>query len=277
MEIRDILCVVDHTVPSENGFRYAANLARFHDANLFVLCPVPAIPSMLYVASQFNHEWLNILVDQLKSEEQRMFDDYTGIAMESGVDFEWWSEQGEPEDTIVRYSRLVDFVVVSVAGEEGHLAGTSSSPGGILLDSAAPMLMTPASAAELPPPRRVMIAWDGSTTAARSMKSALPLLRAADAVRVITIDGAEEKAEKDKDGRLNIVNYLERHGVSARADRVANSRNDEYKTLVEQVSENRCDLIVMGAYGHNRLKEIVLGGMTRKILQRLPVPVFMTR
>ena len=120
----------------------------------------------------------------------------------------------------------------------------------------------------------VLVAWNGSREAGRAMQDALPLLTMSAAVSLLLVD-----PEEDADIELaeDLVGHLERHGLHAnmRVIRHEISTLSVSDTLLAQVAELEADLLVMGAYGHSRLREMILGGVTRDILRDMNVPVLM--
>ena len=121
--------------------------------------------------------------------------------------------------------------------------------------------------------RRILIAWDGSAKAARAVADALPLLRAAEAVEVVSVSG--EKELPDTITGADIAPHLSRHDVAVSVRNVAAPQGDVAAALRNQVAASRADMIVMGGYVHSRLREMVFGGVTQSLLKESPVPLFM--
>jgi len=116
---------------------------------------------------------------------------------------------------------------------------------------------------------RIVLAWDGSVQAARAVGAALPFLRLAQQVTVTTAGEADRRVPAEA-----LLAYLARHEVRAQSESFASAAGVG-KGLVEQAARLRADLLVMGAYGHSRLRELVLGGVTRQVLVDAALPVFM--
>jgi len=119
---------------------------------------------------------------------------------------------------------------------------------------------------------RVLVAWNGSREAVRAVNDAMPLLEKARHVEVLTIDPGKD--DGDIPG-ADICQYLARHGVNAEAAS-AKSQGSTTETLLTYARDNSASLVVMGAYGHSRLREFVLGGATYNMLQHSYVPVLMS-
>jgi len=122
---------------------------------------------------------------------------------------------------------------------------------------------------------RISICWDGSGPAARAIADAIPLLARAKAIDIVVVTG-----ERDKSGELtgtNMRRHLARHGIETEIKHITTAAGGPQNSILAQVAESGADFIVMGGYGHSRLREFILGGVTRSILKAMPVPVLMSR
>jgi nucleotide-binding universal stress UspA family protein len=131
---------------------------------------------------------------------------------------------------------------------------------------------------QTPPPlgKHVIVAWNVSREAARAANDALPFLVAADRVDVMCVNASSAKeGDADLPG-ADLCLHLARHGVKAEAHSLAASDVDTGNLLLSRAADRGADLIVMGAYGHARWREVVLGGVTRELLGQMTVPVFMS-
>lgn len=165
---------------------------------------------------------------------------------------------------IVMRSRFADVVVVPASDSEdvGHLAEA------LIFESGRPVLLLPEKI-ERPIPtsfKRVAVAWDRSRAAARAITDSLPLLRLADNIRVFTVVDEKPAAQSVTGARL--IGYLERHGLQATFDKVNLAGRSVGDAIETYVAEQAIDLLVMGGYGHSRMAEFILGGVTRSILAK---------
>jgi nucleotide-binding universal stress UspA family protein len=143
----------------------------------------------------------------------------------------------------------------------------------VLFESGRPVVVVPA-ACQTFAARRILVAWDGSGRAARALHDAMPLLRAAEAVEVVSVVG-----EKDLSTAVpgaEVAPHLARHGVNATVKDLVAKQGDVAETLRSQAGLFRADLIVMGAFAHSWIREMVLGGVTQSLLKESPVPLFMS-
>jgi nucleotide-binding universal stress UspA family protein len=142
-----------------------------------------------------------------------------------------------------------------------------------LFDSGRPILIVPyiQQSASL---ERVMVCWDGSRSAARAIGDAMPFMNRAKAVDIITVSG--EPAKSHELPGVDIAQHLARHGLKVELERQVVRDIDVTNTILSRAADKGTDLIVMGGYGHSRLREFVLGGATRGILSSMTVPVLMS-
>ncbi len=175
---------------------------------------------------------------------------------------------GSEVDEVLRFGRLSDLTVVArpSAEEEGGLTTTFDAA---LFDSGRPMLLVPnLPTADLG--TTVAIAWNRSREAARAVGAALPLLKAAGKVVILTARDSGGEAEPSE-----LAAYLALHGVNARTWAFVPGPGSLGGALLEEAGKAGANLLVMGAYGHSRLREMVLGGVTRSILADAELPVFL--
>jgi nucleotide-binding universal stress UspA family protein len=121
---------------------------------------------------------------------------------------------------------------------------------------------------------RILICWDGSRPAARAIADALPLLVRAKAIEILVV-----ASERDKSGELtgtNMHRHLGRHGIAAEIKRIAAGGVDVAATILSHAADSGAQFMVLGGYGHSRLREFILGGVTRNILAAMTVPVLMS-
>jgi nucleotide-binding universal stress UspA family protein len=143
-----------------------------------------------------------------------------------------------------------------------------------LFDSGRPMLVVPYIQRDGLRLDRILLCWDGSRSAARAAGDALPFLRRAKVVEVVTV--ASEPAKSDEMPGADIAQHLTRHGVTVELKRIVTAENDVASTVLSHAADSSADFLVMGGYGHSRLREFVLGGVTREILTSMTVPTLMS-
>jgi nucleotide-binding universal stress UspA family protein len=119
-----------------------------------------------------------------------------------------------------------------------------------------------------------VVAWDGSRPAARAVADALPFLERAKTVRVLTILNEKELSSESPAAELS--RYLERRGIDATPDCIDASGRRIGEILSSYLTSNQADLLVMGAYGHSRVREFILGGATRSMIIKPPLPILLS-
>jgi nucleotide-binding universal stress UspA family protein len=122
-----------------------------------------------------------------------------------------------------------------------------------------------------------MVAWDSRIEASNAVSHALSLLAAADDVHVVLVDPLEGESGQGAEPGADLAAYLARHGVKVTVDRVSRQGRTVAATLRQHAIDTSADLLVMGGYGHSRLRERIFGGVTRTMIDELPLPVLMAR
>jgi len=176
-------------------------------------------------------------------------------------------------DHVARRARTRDLCLVPLAGPyDGQVEVVE----GVIFDSGRPALVFRAGEANLPParPARVVIAWDASQWAARAMAEAMPILSLAQEIQVLTI--LNEKPDAAAGITRDAVRHLEAHGLAARGVEVDCLGAPVGAVLDDYLAQQQPDLLVMGAYGHSRLREFILGGATEHVLRKPKVPLFLS-
>jgi nucleotide-binding universal stress UspA family protein len=145
---------------------------------------------------------------------------------------------------------------------------------GAIFDSGRPVIVVPYIQTTPFKLDRVMICWDNSRPAARAIADAMPLLGLARSTEVVTV--VEDALNEDEPDRADIGQHLTRHGLSVNINRIVREKIDVASALLSHAADSGADLIVMGAYGHSRLREFILGGVTQSMLRSMTVPVLMS-
>ena len=175
--------------------------------------------------------------------------------------------------TFGRLTRRFDLSVVAQA-EPGKLPARELIIEAALFESGRPVLVVPYIQQEGLKLDRVMVCWDGSRSAARAVADAMPLLARAKAVEAVVVTG--EQAKSSEIAGADIAHHLARHGLKVELREIAAGDLDTTNTILSHAADAGSDLIVMGGYGHSRLREFVLGGVTRGLLASMTVPTLMS-
>lgn len=182
---------------------------------------------------------------------------------------------GMVTDLVATHARFADLVILAAPYEASVTESAAAVMEAALFNARVPVLIVPTQAvAPVLPPRRIVLAWDQSAEALAATRAALPFLKAADQVVITVIDPGAHGPERSDPGGL-LCQMLVRHGVPAEVSVLAKTLPRVSEVLARQVADLNADMLVMGAYGHSRLREAILGGATRDTLESSRVPVLM--
>lgn len=174
--------------------------------------------------------------------------------------------------SVIASARLHDLAIV-LQPEPERQTFDNVMPQEILFESGGPVLFVPYVHKGPLEAKRIGIAWDGSRLAARALREAAPLLKRAQAITIISINESETPAEASAKA---VSIYLARYGATVRVQQMDADRADIQPSILSIAADDGLDLIVMGGYGHSRLQERILGGVTRDMIQSMTVPTLMS-
>jgi nucleotide-binding universal stress UspA family protein len=224
-------------------------------------------------------EFLQATADMNKERSKKLEGLFRGRLEAAGQPFEWRgleSFSGDSALSGISSARCADLVVAAQRNPDAD-SDTSTDIDTLLYDAGRPVLVVPHAGPSLSSYNRILIAWNGSREAARAAFDALPFIIEAEQVEILVIDPPED-LEADADaGGAEIATALARHGAN-----VAVAMEESDGRAVDDVIQDRvgaigADLLVMGAYSHSWLRELLFGGITRTVLQSMPVATFMSR
>jgi nucleotide-binding universal stress UspA family protein len=178
-------------------------------------------------------------------------------------------------DTVIDHGRYADLIIVPQVNRDSNEGVELDFDERVVMESGRPVLVLPQG----PVPKkisRVIAGWNGTRESARAVFDALPFLKRASEVRVIWVD---PQRDRDNSGSLpgaEIATVLSRHDVKVTAEPLPTSGMNAGEALLQKARDNGADLLVMGAYGHSRMREFVFGGATRHVLRNATIPVLMS-
>ena len=178
---------------------------------------------------------------------------------------------GREEDLVAQQARLADLTVVPHP-EAGEDVSSSDALHAVLFDSGRPVLLAPQVAPKTVG-TRVCLGWNGTAESASAVAAALPWLRRAEAVRILSAEGYQRRGP----GAPELAAYLALHGIATDNVTFQPSGGVVGAGMLAAAREFGCDLLAMGAYSHSRLRQLILGGVTRHVLERAALPVMMSR
>jgi nucleotide-binding universal stress UspA family protein len=209
---------------------------------------------------------------QEKSAMRRQFEEATAV---KSFTAEWRDTDAGSfpvVDVVLEHARAADLVVASQIHREWPAREWLDVADLVAVGSGRPVLLVPHMQQPTHIGTRILLAWNGSREAARAVFDAVPILKHAEVTRLVRIDPQTDRESGLDDG---ICQTLLRHGVKCEKTN-AISKGDVGPTLVAEAETFRADLLVMGCYGHSRLRELVFGGATRYLLEKMNVAVLMS-
>ncbi|NKE46625.1 universal stress protein [Roseomonas frigidaquae] len=280
MALQDLLVHLDGTARATKRLEFAAALAARHDAHLIGLHAVEAsLP--IGLTGELGGAALGELAARLRAEAAasatRTRATFEDRLRRDGLRGEWRESDTLPAEAVALHARYADLVVLGQPDPESLDAQQDEATlEYVLFQSGRPVLMVPYSGAFHTAPERVLVAWNAGREATRAVHDALPLLHAAREVTVLAINPRRGIGGHGDVPAADIALHLARHGVKATAEHMVTDEVPEADVLLNEVADSDIGLIVMGAYGHSRLRQLILGGVTRGILGRMTVPVLMS-
>ncbi len=274
--LKNILVHLDLSRHCATRLETAVALARRHEAHLTGVYVVshPDIPP--FVQAGISAEIIDAQIRSAVENGERVLADFEARAGAEGVERESRLIEGTVADGLADNSRYFDLVVTGQYDPgDDELHAVDDMPDRLIMSSGRPVLVVPYAGRFPVVGDNVIVSWDGSRQATRAVNDAMPMLESAPQVTVMTVN-PDEKGLGDAPG-ADLSLHLARHGVNATARHVATDGDiDPADMLLSQASDHGADLIVMGAYGHARWREIALGGFTRHMLAHMTVPVLMS-
>lgn len=189
---------------------------------------------------------------------------------------EWHSHDGHADEVLVRCSRYADLVVVGQPEPDGRWPIPRDLPESVATMGARPVLVVPYAGARKPVGETVILCWNGSRESARAASDALPFLKTATKVVLLLVGPETSGLGHDPESGALVAGWLARHGVKVMVQRDAAPDADVGEIILSRAAAHDADLIVMGLYGHSRMRETVLGGVSRTMLSSMNVPLLMS-
>ncbi len=268
--MKTILLPIHDDDGAEARFQVALDLARAHGAHLNCL---QVTPLTAYVASDsFGGVFvMPDLIEAVSAQETKLRTATEARLAREDVSWSYEHGDGDPAATIVDRSSLADLVILSPALREPRPTDPLPLAGDVAIHARTPVCVVPASARGLDVAGKAFVAWNGSPEAAAALKAALPMLRLAASVVIATVAEPSE----DMLPPLDACEYLSRHGIKAELTTLERDRGSIADVLLAARDRLGASYVVMGAYGHSRMREFILGGVTREMLRGSPTPLFL--
>jgi nucleotide-binding universal stress UspA family protein len=281
MSFKSVLTVILSPKDAEAQILAAARIAEANDGHLDVLALGVDHTQAGYSYIGAGAVLMAAAVDRAEDDARAAETGARKALAELAIDVRWSletvaSQVGSLTDVVANAARFADIVVLPLPYGPGRGLDSEAVIEAALFEGRAPVLVLPNGAVldRIAAPRRVVLAWNQSNEALAAVHASLPLLKAADLVNVTVIDPPAHGPERSDPGGL-LSQFLVRHGVKTEVSVLALNMPRVSDVLNRHADDMGADLIVMGAYGHSRIREAVLGGATRAMLEKSRVPVLM--
>lgn len=296
MAIADILVCIDPTAGGESRMRLALSIARTHKASLAAgyvmaedhgasagsgLTGVPLNPSPgVFVAAEVLAAGGASAADVLarvSREAERAEQVETLFRSElrsQGIEGEWHLFSPDEAASFIELTKSFDLAILGQLSPDNRSSGFS--PDAIIVAAGRPVLVVPYAGTFDTVGRRALVAWDGTREAVRAVNDALPLLGQAEAVTVMYVGAQETNLAQHRPSLERIARHLQRHGIAAKPEETVQGGIAISDVLLSRAADLAADLLVAGAYHHSQLREALIGGVSRELLEHMTVPVLMS-
>lgn len=278
MTFKTLLAVATDQTHVTDILTHAASLAQACEAHLDVLC-------LGVDRTQTGFDYAGVTSTILQNTLAQARDEATSLAaqvkaqLKTSTELRWGVIQAVcPLADVARlvgsHARFADLTLAP--RPYGQDRGVELEPvvEGALFEGQAPVIILPQSGPTLTLPGKIAVGWNESAEALRAVRSALPLLRQAQITNLMVIDPPQHGPNRSDPGG-QVSQFLARHGVTVEIDVLSKTLPQVSDVMRRHASDTRADLVVMGAYGHSRFREAILGGATRSMLESSDLPVFM--
>ena len=274
--IKDIVVNLQPGEESGPAEAYAVSVASMLDAHIAGLAFIYEAIIPVSAVGYIPREVIDVQRRDNEAAANAAIGRFNTLVGRAGVSAEPLLLDGDLADAGRRFSRIAryfDLAVVGQAKAEASQVETMIAESA-LFESGRPVIMVPYVQRAPVKLDTVMVCWDGGGSAARAVGDALPLLKHARKIEIVIV-----ASERDKPSEIegaDIGRHLARHGLNVTVERIPGGEIDVGEALLSRAADAGADFMVMGGYGHSRLREFVLGGATRSILRAMTVPVLMS-
>jgi nucleotide-binding universal stress UspA family protein len=278
MPYKDLLVHLDDSNGCAKRVDAAVRLAERHGAHLTGVYPIVEIPLLGAIREQIPPDIRASMEAEAQGQAEWALKGFREAAESRGVLYETRTDHALATmlaSVLSMHARYADLVVLGQVDPDEPSYGGRHLPEEVVLSSGRPLLVVPYIGAPATIGRRVVVAWDASREAARAVSDAMPILEQASSVVVVSIDPKSTPLGHGEVPGADIGAHLARHNVKVEVERVVAGEVSVGNALLSHIADRGADLLVMGAYAHSRVRELMLGGTTRTILESMTVPVLM--
>lgn len=277
MAYKSLLTVITDATVAQTPLAHLVALAAAQDAHAEALCLGIDRTQTGYYYAGANALILQQTLTRAHAEADELL--ASTRAYFGKTDIRWSAESGvtpfaDLSRHVALHARFSDLVVLPQPYGKDRGAELEPVVEAALFDADAPVMVVPDGVAATPNPAQIILAWNQSRESLSAARAALPFLKVADMVRIVIVDPPAHGPERSDPGGL-LSQMLARHGVACEIDVISKTLPRVSDVINRHVADKGADMVVMGAYGHSRFREAILGGATRNMLEQARVPVLM--
>ncbi|MDX1432707.1 MAG: universal stress protein [Gammaproteobacteria bacterium] len=275
MALKDILVHVDDSRACRTRIEAAVTLARKHDAKIIGIhvVDIPVLPA--YADVPLPAEVHEVQRKSFAEAARRAEKIWAEVTAKAGLGAEWRCEEGALTATLSLHARYVDLLVLGQVDADDPRSVSAGLADAVVLECGRPVLVVPHGGAGKTIGDVVLVAWNAKREAVRAVSDAMPILERASRVVVLTVNARAEDPDNEGIPAADICLHLARHGIETEAENVFGAPAAVGQLVLEHAARVGADLLVMGAYGHSRLRELVLGGVTAHVLEHAEIPALL--
>ncbi len=274
MSIKDILVFLDDGAANTDRINSAFEMAQAHEAHL----TGASLASMKPIHAKSDDE--QVIMRMSDKQAHKLANDFSEAGKAAGINAISMVIPGGATSsslTMAHYARNSDLVILSQPDpSRDNFTRLQSFSQNVMLHSGRPILFMPYIGTRKIGFDRAMVAWDGTPAASRAVHDSIPLLAKTEEVIILIVESKKQKELKKDLLAEGLIKHLAHHNVSARLMRVAPGKNDVPTTILNKISENEIDLLIIGGYGTPTLKQKIYGSVSTTLLKSMVVPVLMS-
>ncbi len=278
MQYKNLLVYLDQGASNKERVNTAIAIAKVHEARLtgVVVNALPA-SSILHKLGFGSGE---TLMEQQRTDAEEIFEHFRQVTAQEAVQADTRiieCVEGRAAEKLARMARIFDLSIMRQANpDKPNASFISELSEEVMLSSGRPVFFIPYIGVHNIPCRRGLIAWDGSKAATRAVHDALPLLKMMEKVIILIVDADKIEHYADSQPGEELSRHLSIHGVNNEIRRLAKAEVSTSTIILNELSDGGADILIMGGYGTPKLREVMLGGVTRTLFECMTVPVFMS-
>lgn len=277
MKLCDILVHIDQSPRALMRLDIAAELARQHGAHLTALQVIDVALPVMAMGDGGGGAVIAELMEQMRQSALaagvKLKVAFEAALARDGIMGEWRQVEGTTQEILALHGRYADLLVLGQDDPESDSAGLLEA---VVFDCGRPVLAIPFAGNFKSIGKRVLVGWNASREASRALHDALPLIAKAETATVFLANPKRGLGGHGEEPGADIARHLARHGMKVEVAMAIADDVPDSALLLNHASDMGADLLVMGAYGHSRLREFILGGMTRSLLREMTVPVLLS-